>query len=81
MPTYDYVCSACKEKTEAFQKMSDSKLTTCPKCHQETLVRKPSGGIGLSFNGDGFYSTMYGDKKSAQESCGGGCACHPSKKG
>lgn len=79
MPTYDYFCSECGERLEAFQKITEPALTSCPKCHQKTLVRKPGGGIGLSFTGNGFYSTMYSDKKTPQENSGGCCPCGKNK--
>lgn len=85
MPTYDYFCSSCDEKIETFQKITEPALTKCPKCSKETLVRKPGGGIGLSFIGDGFYSTMHGDKKNSKESTAtndnssGCCPCGKNK--
>lgn len=91
MPTYDYICDDCGHQLEAFQKISDSPLKTCPKCQKESLRRKPGGGAGLSFKGTGFYITDYGSGKENKEkdkpkedkkdppasSCGGGkCGCH-----
>lgn len=77
MPTYDYKCQECGHKMEAFQKITDAPLKTCPSCHKEKLVRGPGGGIGLSIHGDGFYKTMYGPKdpggESSSSSAGGGC--------
>lgn len=81
MPNYDYFCSDCGEQLEVFQKITEPALTTCPKCQKETLVRKPGGGIGLAFSGDGFYATMYGDKKAPQENGGGGCCPCGKNKG
>lgn len=75
MPHYDYICSECQEQCEVFQKITEPALTTCPKCQKETLRRKPAGGIALAFSGDGFYSTMYGEKKPVQEDSGGCCPC------
>ena len=48
MPTYEYRCANCSEVVEALQKISESPLTICPSCHQDTLVRGPGGGIGFS---------------------------------
>lgn len=84
MPTYDYKCRECGHKLEAFQKITDEPLHTCPACHKETLMRGPGGGIGLSFTGDGFYKTMYGSGKESNESPssqapGGCCPCGKSK--
>ena len=69
MPTYDYRCTECGHKLEAFQKMSDKTLTTCPVCAKETLRRGPGGGIGLSFTGTGFYKTDYAPSKEAGSCC------------
>jgi len=54
MPTYDYHCTQCKNKLEAFQKITDKPLLICPQCGHETLRRGPGGGIGVSFKGDSF---------------------------
>lgn len=59
MPNYDYTCKACNQKTEVFQKISDAPLKTCPHCNKDALVRGPGGGIGLQFQGTGFYITDY----------------------
>jgi putative FmdB family regulatory protein len=37
--TYEYWCSHCDHKWEEEQKMSDEKITKCPKCENETAVR------------------------------------------
>lgn len=75
MPTYEYHCSHCNHTQEALQKMSDPPLTTCEKCGQKTLKRGPGGGIGLSFQGSGFYITDYkqGSEGSSQKKNEGGC--------
>ena len=81
MPTYDYLCSKCGHKQEAFQKITDDPLKICDKCHEPSLVRKPGGGIGLTFSGDGFYSTMYGkgnEKKG--EDANKCCPCGKTKE-
>ena len=75
MPTYDYHCPACGFKTEIFQKISDSPQKTCPKCHQETFKRGPGGGIGLLFQGTGFYKTDYANSNPSE--C---CPCNKYKK-
>lgn len=59
MPTYDYLCSNCGHKFEAFQSMKDAKLVQCPECEQNTLERLIGGGAGLIFKGTGFYVTDY----------------------
>ena len=40
MPTYDYVCDNCQHQLEHWQSASSPKLTTCPECKQEKLVRQ-----------------------------------------
>ncbi len=56
MPTYEYECNDCGHRFEAFQKMSDNPLDTCPECGK-TVRRVLSGGLGISFRGSGFYVT------------------------
>lgn len=62
MPHYDYVCTACAHEEEILQKMTDIPLTICPQCHQATFKRKIGMGLGLQFQGSGFYETDYGSK-------------------
>tara|TARA_B100000315_G_C14475629_1_gene540462 strand:- start:144 stop:416 length:273 start_codon:yes stop_codon:yes gene_type:complete len=65
MPTYDYECLKCNERFEAFQKMSDAPLKSCPKCKTTGKVKRLIGaGAGVIFKGSGFYQTDY--KKSAK---------------
>lgn len=61
MPTYDYQCLKCGSNFEAFQKMSDEALKSCPQC-QGKVKRLVSSGSGIIFKGKGFYATDY--KKS-----------------
>ncbi|HIX56723.1 MAG TPA: zinc ribbon domain-containing protein [Candidatus Anaerobiospirillum pullistercoris] len=39
MPFYEYKCSNCGHTLTKLQKINDPALTTCPECHQETLVK------------------------------------------
>lgn len=69
MPTYDYQCSGCGQAFEAFQRMSDPPLSSCPDCGASAR-RRISGGAGFIFKGDGFYITdhrsqEYRDKAAA----------------
>jgi putative FmdB family regulatory protein len=64
MPTYEYRCEFCHELTEAFQKMSDKPLTSCPHCGKEGLHRIVSGGAGVLYKGEGWYVTDYSKKSS-----------------
>lgn len=79
MPTYDYTCSSCCHKLEAFQKITDEPLKTCPSCKQEALVRGIGGGNALfQFKGKGFYETDYNKKPSTGS--GEGPSCCPCGK-
>lgn len=71
MPTYEYECSSCQYLFEAFQNISETPLTECPRCNGP-VKRKISGGSGLLFKGKGFYITDYRSenykKKASAES-------------
>jgi putative FmdB family regulatory protein len=54
MPTYDYECKACGHTFEAFQRITEDPLRTCPECSGE-VRRLVGGGIGVIFKGSGFY--------------------------
>ena len=47
MPIYEYVCSACGHRLEAWQKMSEDPLTECPDCRQSSL-RKLMSAAGIN---------------------------------
>lgn len=68
MPTYEYICTNCKNAWEAQQRMSDDPLDTCPKCGQKTAERQVSLGSGFILKGGGWYSDLY----SSGGSGGGG---------
>lgn len=80
MPNYDYFCTDCGHKEEVLQKMTDDPLTTCPKCQQPNFKRAFGRGIGLQFQGSGFYATDYPSNSSEKPpSCPShnkGCGCH-----
>lgn len=83
MPNYDYFCEDCGHQEEIFQKITAEALRKCPKCSKESFKRRPGGGIGLAFKGDGFYINDYasGKKQPSPESPpdkkgeGGCCPC------
>jgi putative FmdB family regulatory protein len=61
---------------EAFQKISDDPLQSCPQCGQDALNRGIGGGsVSFQFQGKGFYLTDY--KKTGVSSC---CPCGKDKK-
>jgi putative FmdB family regulatory protein len=55
MPTYEYACTSCGERTEAKQGFSDPPLEECPVCGGR--LRKLYSPVGIVFKGSGFYST------------------------
>ena len=80
MPTYDYECTKCGHRFEAFQSMSDKPLTKCPECRGK-VKRLIGAGAGLIFKGSGFYITDYRSKdykEKARSDVGGGEAAKKS---
>jgi len=65
MPTYEYECRKCKERVEAFQKVSDEPLKECPKC--KGPLRRVFHPVGIHFKGSGFHSTDYAKKRPAEK--------------
>jgi putative FmdB family regulatory protein len=55
MPTYEYTCTECGDRTEAVQSISDPPLTTCTVCGGR--LRKVFSPVGIVFKGSGFYRT------------------------
>ena len=55
MPTYEYACTNCGERTEAKQSFTDPPLEECPHCGGK--LRKLYSPVGIVFKGSGFYST------------------------
>ena len=75
MPTYEYVCSACKNEWEVEQSMKDNALTECPRCKEQTARRQISRGTGFILKGGGWYSDLYAsssNKGSASSGDSGG---------
>jgi len=64
MPTYDYECTRCAHKFEAFQNITAVPLRKCPKCGRRSLRRLIGGGAGVIFKGSGFYATDYRSSSS-----------------
>ena len=58
MPIYEYRCSACEHRLEAFQKMSDAPLTDCPECGKAAL-NKLISPVGFRLKGGGWYETDF----------------------
>lgn len=67
MPTYQYVCEACKDEFEVVQSFSDATLTEHdPGCGGH--VRKRFNAVGVVFKGSGFYRN---DSRGAEAPAGG----------
>lgn len=66
MPIYEYSCNACGHYLEAFQKMSDVPLQTCPECHKDTLTKLISAA-GFQLKGTGWYATDFKHKGKPEE--------------
>ncbi len=59
MPTYEYVCDACKHEFEKFHSILAAPEKVCPKCRKRKVRRKIGIGAGVLFKGTGFYETDY----------------------
>ncbi|HYX50623.1 MAG TPA: FmdB family zinc ribbon protein [Ktedonobacteraceae bacterium] len=68
MPTYEYACSTCHHRFEAWQKMSDEPLTICPECGAH--IRRVLYPAGIVFKGSGFYKTDHGNGSVAAKTDG-----------
>ena len=55
MPTYEYSCRNCGAHFDAWQKITDDPIETCPTCGGS--VHRIVFPVGLMFKGSGFYST------------------------
>jgi putative FmdB family regulatory protein len=66
MPTYEYTCEACGNNWEAEQRISEPKLTDCPKCGEAKAKRLISGG-NFMLKGSGWYADGYGNKPAASK--------------
>jgi len=59
MPTYNYTCESCKHDWEIEQKMNDSKIKECPKCHELKAKRLISGGTNFQLIGSSWAKDNY----------------------
>ncbi len=71
MPIYEYRCDNCGHELEAFQKLNESPLQTCPQCDTDNLIKKISAA-GFRLKGGGWYETDFksGNKKNVAGSDG-----------
>jgi putative FmdB family regulatory protein len=65
VPTYQYACTDCAERTEVVQKFSDDPLTVCTTCGGR--LRKVFSPVGIVFKGSGFYRTDSRSDRKASE--------------
>ena len=54
MPIYQYKCDSCGAELEAIQKMSDDRLTICPKCDEPALIKQLTSGSFI-LKGSGWF--------------------------
>jgi putative FmdB family regulatory protein len=62
MPTYEYLCTRCRNEWEEIQKISEKAIEVCPKCGKSTAQRQISGG-NFILKGGGWYSDLYSSSK------------------
>jgi putative FmdB family regulatory protein len=55
VPTYQYACTDCGDKSEVVQRFTDDPLTVCVVCGGK--LRKVFSPVGIVFKGSGFYRT------------------------
>jgi putative FmdB family regulatory protein len=70
MPTYEYACTECGDRTEVVRSFSDEPMTTCTVCGGP--LRKVFSPVGIVFKGSGFYRTDSRTKSSSPKADGGG---------
>ena len=70
MPTYEYACTECGDRTEVMRSFSDEPPTTCTVCGGP--LRKVFSPVGIVFKGSGFYRTDSRAKSSTPKADGGG---------
>jgi putative FmdB family regulatory protein len=55
VPTYQYACTDCGDRSEVVQRFTDDPLTVCVVCGGK--LRKVFSPVGIVFKGSGFYRT------------------------
>lgn len=70
MPTYEYLCTKCSERSEAVQSFTDKALVKCSSCGGK--LQKLFGSVGVVFKGPGFYRTDSRPAASTSGSSSGG---------
>ena len=67
MPTYQYACTDCGDRSEVVQRFTDDSLTLCTACGGK--LRKVFSPVGIVFKGSGFYRT---DSRNGSSPVGAG---------
>jgi putative FmdB family regulatory protein len=62
MPVYEYQCDQCGKIEEAFQRLTESPLSTCKHC--SGTLNKIISQSTFHLKGSGWYVTDYANKKS-----------------
>jgi putative FmdB family regulatory protein len=68
MPTYEYACTECGDRTEVVQSISAAPPTTCTVCGGP--LRKVFSPVGIVFKGSGFYRTDSRGKPAKTDGAG-----------
>ena len=66
MPIYEYQCQSCGHQFDVIQKVSDEKLTICPKCNEKKL-KKLVTSAAFKLKGTGWYETDFKNKKKEKK--------------
>lgn len=61
MPIYEYECVSCHHHFDLLQKISDTPITLCPSCGQNSAQRLVSAA-GFQLKGSGWYVTDFKNK-------------------
>jgi putative FmdB family regulatory protein len=64
MPTYEYACTSCGNRFEAFRRIDEDPLSVCEACGG--ALRKVFHPAGIVFKGSGFYATDSRSKPKAE---------------
>jgi putative FmdB family regulatory protein len=67
VPTYQYACTDCGDRSEVVQRFTDDPLTVCAACGGK--LRKVFSPVGIVFKGSGFYRT---DSRNGSSTVGTG---------
>ena len=61
MPIYEYTCTSCHHHFDILQKISETPVSQCPSCMQNTAIRLISPA-GFQLKGSGWYATDFKNK-------------------